>query len=228
MILLVAALAFSAPQESFDEGVKALRTEAYEQAEGAFLDALRQGGSDANVYHGLGNSLYRQGKTGEAAAAWQRGISIDPNHPDLAYNLDQFRGEQGDEYVAFPIPQINDRHLWVATSVLLGFALCVCIGWRNRRVLWGTSAALVVVLWTVDALWAPSHANAVMVLPTVLATSMPEGAGVDLFSLAAGTDLKLLEESSDSYRIELGNGSRGWIPKQSLILSDPNSPFEVQ
>ena len=57
MILLVAALAFSAPQESFDEGVKALRTEAYEQAEGAFLDALSQGGSDANVYHGLGNAL---------------------------------------------------------------------------------------------------------------------------------------------------------------------------
>ena len=104
--------------------------------------------------------------------------------------------------------------LWMATSVLLGFALCVCIGWRNRRVLWGTSATLVVMLWSVDALWSPSHANAVMVLPTVLATSMPEGAGVDLFSLAAGTDLKLLEESSDSYRIELGNEAEAGFPNK--------------
>ncbi|MGC6507265.1 MAG: tetratricopeptide repeat protein [Myxococcota bacterium] len=228
MILLTVGLALSAPQASFDQGVKALRSESFEQAEHAFIDTIEQGGVDPDVYHGLGNALYRQGKTGEAAAAWQRGVLLEPDHSDLTHNLAHFRGDQGDGYVPFPIPQLTSLSAWTLMAVLSGMGVCGLIGWTNRR-FWSVSCiVLAIVLGAIQIQMSSSSANAVMILPTVLATSMPEGAGVDLFSLTAGTDITLLEESELSYRIELGNGDRGWIPKQSLILSDPDSPFEVQ
>ena len=118
--------------------------------------------------------------------------------------------------------------MWFGLSALLGLWFALFLGWPQKRLLWGGSAALCIGFGLFAAVSPPVQADAVMVLPSVLATSMPEGTGVELFALSAGVDLRLLEESEGSYRIELGNGARGWIPKQSVILSNPNSPFERQ
>jgi len=72
------------------------------------------------------------------------------------------------------------------------------------------------------------NADAVVVSDSVLATSMPDGLGVELFVIQAGLDVRLLESSKESYRIELSNGDRGWISRQSLISLDPSSPFELK
>ena len=228
MILLGMCLAFADAQSAFEQGVQAIRAEDAVSAEQSFLETLEQGGIDPSVYHGLGNALFRQGKTGEAVAAWQRGLLLEPEHSDLSYNLEYFRGEQADDYQAFPVPKFTQNRMWFGLSALLGLCLALLLGWPQKRLLWGGSAVFCIGFGLFAVINPQAQAGAIMVLPSVLATSMPEGTGVELFSISAGVDLNILEESEGSYRIELGNGARGWIPKQSVILSDPNSPFERQ
>ena len=228
MILLWVHLALADAQSDFEQGILALRSEDAVSAEQSFRSALEQGGVDPAVYHGLGNALYRQGQTGAAVAAWQRGLELRPEDPDLSYNLSHFRGDQDDNYKAFPVSTLTPA-CW-AFAAALGFAigLAVLLGWPKKRLLWAGSALLSLGLGLTAVFRPSAQVGAVMVLPSVLATSMPEGAGLELFSLSAGVDVRILEESAGSYRIELGNGERGWIPRESLILSTPNSPFQIQ
>lgn len=228
MILLWSVLVFASPQMDFDAGVQALRTEDSVNAENSFLTALEAGGIDADVYHGLGNALYRQGKLGEAVAAWQRGIMLEPQHVDLNHNLLQFRGKHSEEYTPFSMRLLSVAQQYMILSILFGVTLALGLSWPRRKFLWGTGLGLFICGSGWVGLTPQAHADAILVLPTVLATSMPEGAGVELFSLNSGVDVQILEESTGSYRIGISDGQRGWIPKQSLIMTDPDSPFMIQ
>ena len=155
----------------------------------------------------MGNALFRQGKTGEAVAAWQRGLLLEPEHSDLNYNLEYFRGEQADDYQAFPVPN-SRKTMWFGLSAVLGLCLALLLGWPQKsKIAVGRERCVFCIGFGVfAAVYPQTQAGAIMVLPSVLATSMPEGTGVELFSISAGVDLNILEESEGSYRIELGNG----------------------
>lgn len=227
IFLFLCALVFAQPQLSYDAGVAALRSANPEQAELDFKSALKEGAYTVHVYHGLGNALYRQGQVGEAAAAWMRGLELSPNDEDLKYNMSQIQISSSNVPPFFRLP-LSAFHLGLIVSFLLSLSLFyfVC----RPQVKWPIVTAVLisaVVLFVGRARIFP-NADAIVVSDSMLATSMPDGLGVELFVIQAGLDVRLLESSKGSYRIELSNGDRGWISKQSLISLDPSSPFELK
>jgi hypothetical protein len=227
ILLFLCALVFAQPQVSYDAGVAALRSDNPVQAELDFKSAIKEGALSVHVYHGLGNALYRQGRVGEAAAAWMRGLELSPNDKDLKYNMSQIHASTSNVPQFFRLP-LSAFQLGLIVSFLLSLSLFSFI--CRPQVKWPIVSAVVisaVVLFMGRARLLP-NADAVVVSDSVLATSMPDGLGVELFVIQAGLDVRLLESSKESYRIELSNGDRGWISRQSLISLDPSSPFELK
>jgi len=224
-------------QGSFDVGVVAARRGDHVQAESGFRDALAAGAFDPAVYHGLGNALYRQGKRGPAIAAWRRALALDPNHPDVAANLDRARHESEDRIEQTANPGIFFWQTWLAPNVILyagSGAVSLGLWWlllcRIRRL--PISPLAVVVPIGIGALFLASTLQSqsapqggVVVVPQVAARSALGPVGVDLFVLHAGAEVTILEEDGEHVLISLPDARKGWMASSVLLSTDPRTPF---
>jgi len=95
ILLLSTGLGAAGPALAGDEEVRFWRANTYAEnndlakAEGEYKQVLAMGVEDADVYYNLGNTYLRQGKTGLAIMAYERGLKIRPRDKDLKYNLYQ-------------------------------------------------------------------------------------------------------------------------------------------
>src|SRR5256885_10503107 len=89
---------FAAVVSAADESVFAKANQAY--AEGRFAEAaagyenlIRSGNWNANLFYDLGNARYRLGDFGQAILNFERGLALDPRHPEAEANLRLARDE---------------------------------------------------------------------------------------------------------------------------------------
>lgn len=249
LLLLGALNAFAGAQDAFDAGVAASRAGDYAASEDHFREALEAGGRDPAVYHGLGNALFRQGRTGLAIAAWRRGLSLDPQSGDLAANLD-FARDRTTDRLDPPEPALGpffwQRSLSVARSAALASAAWTLVlgalllrrlarrpgaGDQLQRVSarlgpWTWGAAALGALLTASTLVALRAApGAVVIVPVVAARSTTGPDGVDLFVLHEGAEVRVTESTPEAALVLLPDERKGWIAWSALASTDPAAPL---
>lgn len=249
-LLLLPALASPA---AFQRGVEASRAGDQPAAVAAFTEALEEGSVDPAVYHGLGNALYRQERSGPAIAAWMRGLQLAPSDADLRANLTYARARTKDR-LDLPVERTGP-FLWqawlsptaqvrlaslIATVGLGGWFL---VGLRARRQGLplprpGIGLLLALLLSLVLGLSAAvQHRRpppATVLLPEVTVRSALGAEGVDLFVLHEGAVVRSVErwEGAEggppaAVLIELPDARKGWVPASAVDLADPAAPFSL-
>jgi hypothetical protein len=85
--------------------------------------------------------------------------------------------------------------------------------------------SVLLALSTADAL--RDRNGAIVVADSVTAKSAVGAAGVDLFVLHEGAEVRVLDESADMSLVGLPDERKGWISSAALVSTDPRAPFPL-
>ena len=97
----------------------------WEQAERAYLEALRLDPSLANALTNLGNLQFRRGDVASAEALYRKALLVDPQQPEALYNLGFLHSDRGELEVAVDYferaiaidPEFADAHFHRAMAL---------------------------------------------------------------------------------------------------------------
>jgi hypothetical protein len=199
---------------------------------------VRQSGPDAELLYNLGCALYRDGRLGEAIAAWESARLLDPRDADLLHNLEVASAQKVDR-----LPEIErsvlERFLdgiagnlsldeWsvVLYAVYLlfvaGLAVRISIRSARRRDHWATVMFGICVLLGVCGVlygwaWAEYHRpRAVVTASEVGLHSGPDGSGEKVATLHAGLVVEVTGAAGQDRQIRLATGWQGYVPSEAL------------
>lgn len=232
-VLLVSCL----PVKSFAQQGDAFAQANQEYAAGHFPEAIelyeglaRAGEFSAALFYDLGNASYRAGDLGRAILNYERGLALEPHHPEVAANLRLVR----DKAHALELkktwldratsPATTNQYsiaaaigFWAAVFALAGLLLA-----SRRSIARAALLALSLLLLGACgvALYAVENGPSGAALAIVTAKSTEarlataDSAGTVLV-LPPGSEIKILSTRGDWVYAALPNDLRGWIPAQS-------------
>ncbi len=242
LFLLVAfslrALAIS-PDSLMMRANRAYDHQQYDTAINMYRQVLKQGLVSPTLYFNLGDAYFRQKDMPSAILYFEKAKKLDPNNPDIQYNLNLANTMIPDKIVKVPkmflrrwwnyFYEMFDANTWAVLS-LVSFALFVLFagifilsrGRRNKKISFFAGMFMLLVsiavfgLASQKAYYMRHHEEAIIFTPTITAKSSPTPNSVDLFVLHQGTKVRLLDEVDGWKKIRLQNGSIGWLPKDSM------------
>jgi hypothetical protein len=230
----------------FDSALAWARNGDQKAASIGFVAALDDGLVHPATYHGLGNALYRQDDRGRAIAAWRRGLFLSPRDGDIASNLDRVRKETTDQVeppahhrvAFFWAKALSPMETGLAGAALIGLGFTLLLIGRIRR--WARPPAPSSRPWLALGaiglgllLGASAHdtlqlrQGAVVIATEVEVRSALGKAGVSLFVLHEGTELKVVDHTASHKLVVLSDGRKGWLPRAALLSTNPLDPFPL-
>ncbi len=87
VLFMTTNLLAQSPDELMKTGNKYYQKGNYELAIESYQKILGQGFESGATYYNLGNTYFKTGKLGYAIYSYEKGLKIEPNDEDLAYNL---------------------------------------------------------------------------------------------------------------------------------------------
>jgi tetratricopeptide (TPR) repeat protein len=213
---------FDAANRTYDEGKFIEAREQYEAL-------LTSGERTANVYFNLGNANARVGANGLAILNYERALALDPSHSEAKANLKFLR----DQSVA-KVPVETWRQRAFGALTLNGWAIAAAgLGWilvlfvfvpmitARRRTAVGIFASILTLFafaYAVVGVWFTSRdLNAAIVIVNQTDARRAPADRADLADvLPLGSKVMWLSERSGWVECELPDGSRGWVPAESV------------
>lgn len=214
----------------------------YEESSALYEQILNESGESSSLYFNLGNAYLKQNMTGKARLNYERALRLDPENPDVIYNINFAKSMQMDK-----IEEVKEvfLSLWfnnvanvlsmtgwtIAFIGLLSLCLILLLLYfftRSLRIrkLSFISACFVLLLVAVSFVFGNKRKynqikedEAVIFAPVVTVKSSPNTSGADLFIIHEGLKVKVLDTEGNWIRIMLSDGkSQGWAPKESMEI----------
>ena len=213
----------------------------FAQAAQAYEDIIKTGVESEALLFNLGNAYYKQAKLPQAILNFERALLLDPDDKDIVYNLDLANSQTADRIV--PVGQFflnawvkglinkgsSDFWAWLA---ILSFAFCLAmIGvyvYLANPLLKRTSfySAIVLLLIVVLSITFSSSLKkqitnrnqGIVFSSSVSVKSSPDMTGTDLFVIHEGTKVKILEKLGAWSKVQLKDGSEGWLQQQTIEI----------
>lgn|SRR5690554_2391690 len=224
----------------FERGNDAYRQGDYETALDHYLLAEPHFEGFAINYN-LGNAYFKMGRIAESILHYERALKFDPANKDLLYNLSLANELIADRIESLPKSRFSrewesfkyetgpDGWAWIsivfsllASCLFLLFFLGPGKAWKRLGFFGGIIAAVLTVTSVSLARSAErfryAERAAIVYSPKIDVKSEPRGGSVNVFTLHAGTKVKILEKEGEWYEIQIANGSRGWIHQNELGL----------
>ena len=227
------------PPTIFSQANGFYQKEQFEEASELYQQILSQGFESKEIYYNLGNCYYRLDDVGQAILFYEKALRLDPNDPDILYNLDLANLKVIDR-VELP-PQfflfkwwnslLNYYSISQLTRLVVGLfalTLLLLILWlflkRDRLRFWALSAVVITGLFTIfwsyvlinQAQSIVNHRYAVVLVSTVTVVSAPDESSTDVFILHEGVKVYLNELREDWVKISLPDGKSGWLLARNL------------
>jgi len=232
-MLAACAAARGADTSQFDNGNRFYEAGKFGDAKDAYQQMIRSGPVSANLYYNLGNTEWRLGNGGEAAADYERALMLQPSHPEAAANLQYVRDQTGAKTADLLWWQSALTELSANTaSILLSFCAwlalfsiaLICIKPGPH-----TGAAVVLTFSLLGAayaggsLWQSSAfaTRAVVIEKSVQAREAPADVAPIADTLPAGSEVLAPEERGPWTYCTLPDGTRAWIPTEALERVKP-------
>lgn len=218
--------------EHFKAGEYMEAIETYEQV-------LGDGKESAELYYNLGNAYYKFKNVPAAILNYERAVKLDPQNEDLQFNLKLSNLKTVDKIEVIPTFFIGELaenlenmlslntwgwmaivSLWVAAALFFIYASSLANG--LRRVLFFSSLLLLTLsVMSFGMGYQKYHSlyeevQAIIFVPSVIVKSAPDPKETDLFLLHEGTKVLVVEKMDEWNKIQLADGSIGWIPEQSI------------
>ena len=231
-----AAMAQTPPERIFAEGVNAYNRGDYNTAADLFLRLAESGIVNHKLFYNLGNVYLKKNDLGRAILWYERADRINPNDPDLRFNL-EFAGsklkdiQEGEKRSIFKILffwkyGLSAETIQYSAIVLNGFFWTLLAVYRVRRKRasgWVCRAVLIpVVILTATAGYNTYEENWIR-QAVILNDSVPVHSGwsddaTELFILNSGTKVTVKKEQNGYYRISFSSDKIGWLKKEAAEI----------
>ena len=227
------------PSQKLDQANKFYQAKKYEDAIKNYEEILSNGYESDVLYYNLGNAYYRTNAIGKSILNYERALVLSPNDAQTKRNLKIANNQQKDQIEAIEpffltkwwdgLRQIFSSTVWsIITLVILwaavaGFGLWLFATDRLRKkrgFLAGIIALLVSTLPLCLALskaaFEKDTAIAIVLVDEISLRSAPDADSQKILSIHEGVKIELLDQISDWYKVRLGDGEEGWLPKNSF------------
>jgi tetratricopeptide (TPR) repeat protein len=204
----------------------------YDEAMAAYNQLERSGPISANLYYDIGNTSWKLGDGGEAAANYVRALELDPSHPQARANLDFVREQLGSKV---PTPMwwenvlsVLDANVATVVAAICVWAVLFCVAimiLRANRV--GPILTLVICVLTGayagGCIWEASvqGERAIVIATSLDARAAPAEAAPVTDTLPAGSEVSSPEVRGDWTYCMLPSGTPAWVPTKGLERVTP-------
>ncbi len=239
LILFLLTTQFFFAQDGFEKGNDFYRKGKYEQAITEYESVLASQQHSAELYFNLGNSYYKLNKVAPAIYNYEKALVLNPNDAEITNNLKFAQKMQIDEIKEIPavgfskmvhdFASIFHYNTWAWISV--GFStlfLLFFVGYYfsqitlSKRIFFFGMFVLVFLL-LMSVLAAISEKNdfenekpAIVFAEMTLVKSEPQKASNTVITLHEGTKVFVLEALDNWKKIQLTDGTEGWIEKSAI------------
>ena len=216
----------------YQDGQIELAVHAYEKI-------LAEGYESGALYFNLGNSYFKSGKLGYAIYNYEKGLKIQPNDEDLAYNLKIANARSADKITEVPklfiiswwegLITAFSVTGWSVIVIIFYLLLLTCIAVYllvrrsklQRIAFMGGSVLLAFLVLMVFMLFArigrESSTNyGIMLSPSYSVKISPDLKSNDAFVIHEGIKFVIEDHVGDWSKIRLVDGKVGWVQKDSL------------
>ncbi len=237
-ILLLTSQFFFA-QSSFEKGNDLYQKGKYEQAISEYESVLATKQHSAELYFNLGNCYYKLNKVAPAIYNYEKALVLNPDDAEISNNLKFAQKLQIDEIKEVPqvgfskmvhdFTSIFHYNTWARISVgLATLFLLFFIGYyfsqtalSKRVFFFGMFVLLFLLLISVAAAISEkdhyeNEKPAIVFAEMVLVKSEPQSASNTVFTLHEGTKVFVLEILDNWKKIQLTDGTEGWIEKTAI------------
>ncbi len=226
-------------QTGFDRGNALYQKGRYEEAIVEYESVLTTNQHSSELYFNLGNCYYKLNKVAPAIYNYEKALVLNPDDAEIQNNLKFAQKLQIDEIKVIPTvgfsKMVHDftstfhYNTWAWISV--GFStlfLVFFIGYYfsqitlSKRIFFiGMFVLIVLLLVSVSAAISEknhydSEKPAIVFAEMVLVKSEPQNASNTVFTLHEGTKVFVLESLENWRKIQLTDGTEGWIEKTAI------------
>jgi tetratricopeptide (TPR) repeat protein len=224
--------------QAFRQANAAYEKTDYAQAADLYRRAIDEGVADSRLYFNYANCLFRQNQLGMAILYYEKARKLDPNDPDIAYNLRFVNAQIQDKVpaaeenvltrlLAFAHGSFSiNEGLWIelALFTFLGLAaiLCMYVGTASRTalgVLMGTAGLAMLSLVPSLAMKIKDQETlryAIVLKPAIEMFSGPGETFQVLTQVHEGTKFEIVETRGDWVSVKLANGKGGFVRLSDL------------
>jgi tetratricopeptide (TPR) repeat protein len=239
LILFLLTTQFFFAQTGFEKGNDLYQKGKYEQAITEYESILASKKQSAELYFNLGNCYYKLHKVAPAVYHFEKALVLNPNDAEIINNLKFAHKMQIDEIKE--IPQVGFSKMvhdftsifhyntwaWIAIGFSALFLFCFAGYYFSRFTLtkrlffFGMFALLFLLLISVStAISEKNHFEnekpAIVFAEMVLVKSEPQKGSNTVFTLHEGTKVFVIEKVDDWRKIQLTDGTEGWIEKAAI------------
>ena len=239
LYLFLLTTQFFFAQSSFEKGNDLYQKGKYEQAISEYESVLASKKHSAELYFNLGNCYYKLNKVAPAIYNYEKALVLNPDDAEITNNLKFAQKLQIDEIKVVPqvgfskmvhdFTSIFHYNTWAWISVgLATLFLIFFIGYyfsqialSKRVFFFGMFVLLFLILISVSSAISEknhyeSEKPAIVFAEMVLVKSEPQRASNTVFTLHEGTKVFILETLGSWKKIQLTDGTEGWIEKTAI------------
>ncbi len=230
-----------APETRLENGQSAYQAENYAEAIEIFEGLYQTGYTSPTLLYNLGNAYYQTGDYARALLYYKRAERLAPKDPAIENNL-RLAQEQlpatairiqasGVVELWRSVQNSLSARAWSVIGILLlwlgigGFALWQFSPQRSRRKLGFILGLCLLALSLLPFAWAYGRAGqtysddeAILMVDNSLLRESPEPKSPDLRTVRKGEVVRILDRLGEWYRVQLGDTTEGWLPKDQLTV----------
>lgn len=239
LLLFLLTTQFFFAQTNFEKGNALYQKGKYEQAITAYESILASNKHSSDLYFNLGNCYYKLNKVAPAIYNYEKALILNPDDAEILNNLAFAQKLQIDEIKVIPkvgfskllrdFTSVFHYNSWAWISVGLScLFLLFFIGYYfsqltlNKRIFFiGMIVSLILLVGTIIAAIFSKNAfdsdkPAIVFAEITEVKSEPQKASTTAFMLHEGTKVFVLETMSNWKKIQLTDGTEGWIEKTAI------------
>jgi tetratricopeptide (TPR) repeat protein len=231
--------AFSDQEEVFQRGVEAYEARNYDLALESFLFLVEEGIVNAELFHNIGNTYYRQNELGLAILNYKKGLKLQPNNRLLKNNLnyllaltkDRQTTEETNPFLlilhrivfALSLNSLFLLTLFIILLIVLVINTLIIYYKNNERTVPLFILSLLIVLFLLSGTvslyrWRDykDDSEGVLISSSTTGYSGPAEDYTNLFTIHEGMIIIVNIEGEDWSQITLPSGVTGWIRNDSF------------
>jgi len=239
LLIFLLTTHFFFAQTGFEKGNALYQKGKYEQAISEYESVFASKNHSAELYFNLGNCYYKLNKVAPAIYNYEKALILNPEDPEILNNLKFAHKMQIDEIKVMPqvgfskmvhdFTSIFHYNTWAWISVgLATLFLFFFIGYyfsqialSKRVFFFGMFVLLFLIFISISSAISEknhyeSEKPAIIFAEMVLVKSEPQRASNTVFTLHEGTKVFVLETLDSWKKIQLTDGTEGWIEKTAI------------
>ncbi|MFD1094643.1 tetratricopeptide repeat protein [Salegentibacter chungangensis] len=238
-LVLISVPVFSQNEKLFEEANAAYAEGNYQTAVDKYEQVLENGEASAELYYNLGNAHYKLNHIAPSIYNYEKALKLDPGNADAKNNIEFARNmtiddipvseETGLRKMVNGLISVFSFNTWAKLAVLFSFLFVAgFIAYyfsrsplKKRMFFAGSIAFLIICAGSVFFAFAQQGIQQNNQYGIVFSEEAPVRTEPNLrvdesFMLHEGTKARLLEDYQEWVKIELADGTQGWINETDL------------